>query len=351
MKFSAKGRFVVLQGLPAFKNDMLSNIVHVPRLKHGVTILDLLQGTNTTLRLSSTARLSYEISDDSLKIYRLVSSGEILVDEFFLPDLEVFDRRVVAYIPNQCCCTTCHAILGDSCYISVREYQGTKVIAIGHSPFGEARGAVNTNTCEPLIFKIVSPELPLKMIGTEGSLLNARIVVTIPALIDAQYDVLPSAFEAGTRMTMRERVNARNGTMATSTRPTTILQMSLVMSNFIDTADKPTDANEIPRKWQQYHKDALQDLEFQDVLRSALRRDESLAELSAELGGVVPDTWDEFAEMHEALADDDSDFRRKMQAFLQRHWYWLRHPALCAYLLLSSAKRSWHNRLLLVVSR
>ena len=317
MKFSPNGRFVILQGLPTFKNDMLSNIVPVPKIKNGVTILDLLQGTNTSLRLSSTARLSYEISDHSVKIYRLASSGEILVDEFFLPDLEVFDRRVVAYIPNQCSCTTCHTILGDTCYISAREHQGIKVIAIGHSPFAEARAAGDTNVCEPLIFKIVSPELPVKMVGTEGSLLSARIVVTIPALIDAQYDLLPSTFEFSTKMTMRERVNARNGTMATSTRPTTVLQMSLVMSNFVDAADKPITANEIPRKWQQYHNDALEDLEFQDVLRNALRRDESLAELSAELGGVVPDTWDEFAEMHEALADDDSDHRRKMQAFFK----------------------------------
>ena len=320
IKFSPNGRYISIRALPVFKNDFLDGMVPLHSRVTYVTVLDLVLGTCTTLSLTGARTLSFELNNEHLSIYQLTRLGAIQVDRFFLPDLDTFDRHIISFIPSDCCCATCCKPLGDKCYISITERQGVKLIGLGHSPFCVDKSSATDNLCEPILFSIASPEIPVKVYGTNDSMVQSRKMANFPPLLTDAGELLLNAFSLQGTTTLRESLNARNKAMEDSEKPSSIPQMQIRASDWTDRSGRKLDVGGLETAWYEDYHEAVCDLAFEDELHQSLRNDEVLEELNADYGDMFPSTWDEFQAIHEALDEEnDPTWHKWMKTLFENH--------------------------------
>ena len=320
IRFSPSGRFMTISALPMFKNDFLASFSTHLQITNYLTILDLMLGTSTQLQLSAGTNLSFELDDEQVKIYQLTRLGAIQMDRFFLPDLDTFDRHIISFVPGGCCCATCCKPLEDSCYISVTERQGVKLIALGHSPFAIDRSSATENVCEPILFSIASPEIPVKVFETIDSLVETRKVASFPPVMNTAGELLPDAFTSQGNLTLRETLNARNQAMTESEKARDIPQMQRRSPELNVISGQNMEVANLRASWYEDYLGALRDLAFEDGFQQSFRQEEKLAELSAEYGDIFPPTWADFQEMLTAIEDtNDPTWDKWMKILFADH--------------------------------
>lgn len=314
IKLSPDGRYIVVQAHESLKNDACSI-----RGNHGlwsVVLCDLLEGKTIGASLTSTYNVSIALDDESLHVYRLTRDGAIESSKFMLPELVLSERQYLAVIPANCCCSTCGKAFDSQCNVSTMEYEDVKSVLLGHTPINIDRSSINTVTCEPLIVRITSPSVELKLVDIQDALLLIHSSRLFPKILNHQGEIIDDAFTNPRRTCIMELgvhcscavCSTESESNASSCKSSKTAQMQTDISSFQLPSGLPIPPQQIEETHRLSENAIVKALSVPKETK--LEEQKHISRLQAILGDeIFP--WDSFIEFQEAMEEIKEIFDQK----------------------------------------
>jgi hypothetical protein len=131
--------------------------------KRTITVFDLKQGYKATLTLSSDSKISIDIDDNVVRIYRVTREDAVEMNVYRLPDLISRECFNLTYIPSDCCRSTCGVSFQKACDVFVRHFGNSVNIVLSHGPVSISHGRLVGKACEPLILRTRKPTVSVDL--------------------------------------------------------------------------------------------------------------------------------------------------------------------------------------------
>lgn len=152
--------------------------------KAKISVFDLVTGFRTTLLLTSSTKLSVDIDDSCVRIYRVTRDDAVEMNVFQLPDLVKMERFNLSYIPADCCCVTCGIAFQRDCDVFVQHRNDSVNVILSHGTVHVGQGPLQSQACEPIILRAGKPNLSLD-IAANDALIPERNIGLCPIILNA----------------------------------------------------------------------------------------------------------------------------------------------------------------------
>lgn len=323
MSFSPQGRYLLVRAQENFKNDLCS--LRKSSNLWGAVICDLQEGRTTAATLISESPVSMGLDDDFLHTYRLTRDGAVESTTYALPGLTLATRQYLTFIPAGCRCSSCGKELDSHCNVSIVEHEEGIMAILGHTALGLGRALISNEVCQPLMIRITTPPVELKIEGVRESVFAISSIRLFPTILDDSGEIIQGVFtpqDDPRKTCVKNKMvecfcnacSLESVTLDGQTQKTWIPQTQTNISDF----ELPSGLAVPPEQIEELHllseKAALKDTCIFENSRAMVQ--ESVDRMKIVLGdeGFPWDTWAEFKEAMEEIKEvfDHEEYMKRL---------------------------------------
>lgn len=144
--------------------------------------------------MASGTKLSVDIDNNCVRIYRITRDDAVEMNVFELPDLVEMERFNLTYIPADCCCVTCGTTFQKDCDVFVQHRSHLVHVILSHDVVHVGRGSLQSQACEPVILRAGKPNRSLD-IAANDALIPERNIGLCPSILNAAGELRKKVFE------------------------------------------------------------------------------------------------------------------------------------------------------------
>jgi len=137
--------------------------------KQTITVLTSSKVYKVTLTLSSDSRISIDIDDNVVRIYRVNTRRRRGDERLQTARSNLEERFNLTYIPSDCCCSTCGVSFQKACDVFVQHFANSVNIVLSHGPVSISHGRLVGKACEPLMLRTRKPTVSVDPKGKRCS--------------------------------------------------------------------------------------------------------------------------------------------------------------------------------------